>query len=404
MFASMKEFNKTVWFIILATFFSRFTFLMVWPFLALVLYNKFGMDELEIGTFMTVAVIIGVGCGFFMGNLSDRIGRRKVIMAGLFCTIIAMVGLAFATNLVVMFIATTIGSIARGMVEDPGKALMTDMMKTRDAKDLALQMRYFSINVGAAFGPLVGVYLGVGGQQQSFVLIAIIYVVYLVVAAVIFNLEKPLGKSHMGTDQTLGALFKTLRLDHAFMIFVFATFLMNLAYAQIDLGLIQFLRVENFENVARLFAILLFTNGMTVIVFQFPLLKLLEDVAPMKKSYMGASLFTLGFIIFAFSTKDAQWVVVFAMFIMSLGEVIVFPSLNIIVDRMAPEHLKGSYFGAMALGYYGWALAPILGGWLLHNYGGQIMWLVVSAISASIIPLFFIAQTAKRPNIATQED
>lgn len=66
MFAAAKEFNKTVWFIILATFMSRFTFLMVWPFLALVLYNEFGLNELEIGTFMTIAVSLGVGCGFFM--------------------------------------------------------------------------------------------------------------------------------------------------------------------------------------------------------------------------------------------------------------------------------------------------------------------------------------------------
>lgn len=403
MFSAMKEFNKTVWFIILATFMSRFTFLMVWPFLALVLHNVFGLNELEIGTFMTIAVSIGVGCGFFMGNLSDRIGRRKVIMAGLFLTIVAMLGISFSGNLYAILIATTIGSIARGMVEDPGKALMTDMMTSREAKDLAIQMRYFALNVGAAFGPLVGVYLGIGGQQHSFIIVAVAYVFYLALAAYIFKLEQPKGKSHMGSDQTLGALFKLLKVDHAFMIFVFATFLMSLAYAQIDLGLIQFLRVENFETVARLFGILLFINGMTIIIFQFPMLKLLENVAPMKKSYLGACLFALGFGIFSFSTKDAHWVLFLAMFVMSIGEVIVFPSLNIVVDRMAPEHLKGSYFGAAGFGYYGWAFAPILGGWLLHNFGGQVMWLVVAGISATIIPLFYIAQNAKRPDFSEFE-
>ena len=403
MFSAINQFNKTVWFIIIATFFSRFTFLMTWPFLALILYREFGLDELEIGTFMTIAVCIGVGAGFFMGNLSDRIGRRKVIMAGLFCTSIAMLGLAYGNSLSLLLAATTLVSIARGMVEDPGKALMTDMMNSRKSKDLALQLRYFAINVGAAFGPMVGVYLGIGGEQKSFVIVAVGYILYLAVAAVIFKLEKPLAASHMGRDQSFSALFKLLRLDHAFLIFVFASFLMNLAYAQIDLGLIQYLRVKSFENVAKLFGILLFTNGMTIIIFQFPLLKLLENVAPLRKSYFGAGLFTLGFVIFAASSKDAEWLLITAMLVMSLGEVIVFPSLNIIVDRMAPEHLKGSYFGAAALGYYGWAFAPILGGWLLHSFGGTTMWLVVSAISASIIPLFYLAQTAKRPDFARQQ-
>ncbi|MCJ8323520.1 MAG: MFS transporter [Rhizobiales bacterium] len=404
MFAAAKEFNKTVWFIILATFMSRFTFLMVWPFLALILYNDFGLNELEIGIFMTLAVSIGVGTGLFMGNLSDRIGRRKVIMAGLFLTIIAMFGIANASDIYIIWLATTIASIARGMVEDPGKALMTDMMGSREAKDLAIQMRYFFLNVGAAFGPLTGVYIGIGGQQSAFNIVAVGYIAYLALAVIIFRLEKPLSTSHMGKDQSLGALFKLLRSDHAFMIFVFATFLISLAYAQIDIGLIQFLRLESFENVAKLYGILLFTNGMTIILFQFPILKLLENVAPMKKAYLGAFLFTLGFFVFSFTYSGAEWMLILAMFIMSLGEVIVFPTINIVVDRMAPTHLKGSYFGASGLGYYGWAFAPILGGWLLHSFGGQAMWLVMTLISAAIIPLFYIAQTAKRPNFAAVED
>lgn len=403
MFAAAKEFNKTVWFIILATFMTRFTFLMVWPFLALVLYNDFGLNEFEIGVYMTLAVSIGVGAGLFMGNLSDRIGRRKVIMAGLFFTIISMLGIANASNIYIIWVATTIGSIARGMVEDPGKALMTDMMTSREAKDLAIQMRYFFLNVGAAFGPLTGVYLGIGGQQSSFNIVAIGYLVYLALAAIIFKMENPLGKSHQEKDQSLGALFRLLRLDHAFMIFVFATFLMSLAYAQIDIGLLQFLRLESFENIAKLYGILLFTNGMTIIIFQFPVLKLLENVGPMKKSYLGACLFTLGFLLFSFTYNGVEWMLILAMFIMSLGEAIVFPTISIVVDRMAPAHLKGSYFGASGFGYYGFAFAPILGGWLLHNFGGQAMWLVVTLISASVIPLFYIAQTAKRPDFAKSD-
>ncbi|MGL1920781.1 MAG: MFS transporter [Hyphomicrobiales bacterium] len=400
MFAATKQFNKTVWFIILATFMSRFTSLMVWPFLALMLYNEFGLNEFQIGLFMTLAISIGMAAGLFMGNLSDRVGRRKVILAGLCCTIIAMLGIANASNLYVVWVSMVIVSIARGMVEDPGKALMTDMMQTREAKDLAIQLRYFALNVGAAFGPLTGVYLGIDGQQFSFNFIAIGYLAYFGVAAVIFRIEKPLTKTHAGRDQSLGALFKLLRLDSAFMIFVLASLFMNLAYAQIDLGLIQFLRVENFEDVAKLFGNLLFINGMTIILLQFITLKLLENVAPMKKSYLGACLFTLGFFLFSLATKDTIWVLLLAMFVMSLGEVIVFPTISIIVDHMAPDHLKGSYFGAAGFGYYGWAFAPILGGWLLHNFGGQAMWLVMVFISATIIPLFYIAQTAKRPDFS----
>ncbi|NRA88315.1 MAG: MFS transporter, partial [Rhizobiales bacterium] len=336
MFSAVKYFNKTVWFILFATFLSRFTFLMVWPFLALILHNKFGMNEFEIGSFLALAVSIGVFTSFFTGNLSDRVGRRKIIILGLILTTIALFLLGNSDELLVILAATTLQSIARGMVEDPSRALMTDMIKTREAKDLSLQLRYFMINVGAAFGPLFGVYIGIGGKQTSFYFAAAIYLLYLLVALITFNIEKPLTKTKAGQDQSFKQLFKLLKADHAFLILVFAIFLSNLAYAQVDAGLIQYLRVDKFEDIAILYASLLSVNGMTIIIFQFPILKLLENVNPMRKSLYGVVLFIFGFMAFAASSNDIRWMLFVAMFILSMGEAILFPTINILIDRMAP--------------------------------------------------------------------
>lgn len=51
----------------------------------------------------------------------------------------------------------------------------------------------------------------------------------------------------------------------------------------------------------------------------------------------------------------AEWVALLvatntltAVLLLSIGETILFPLLNVLIDQMAPTHLKGSYFSARA--------------------------------------------------------
>ena len=67
-----------------------------------------------------------------------------------------------------------------------------------------------------------------------------------------------------------------------------------------------------------------------------------------------------------------------------------FPNMNIIIDRMAPQHLKGSYFGAFSLGVIGFALAPLVGGSLLYWYGGITLWMVMTALALVVAGLFLL--------------
>ena len=221
MFSSIKDFNLTVWLIIFSTLLTRFSFFMVWPFLAIILYQKFGLNEFEIGAFITIAIVIGVSFGFYIGYLSDKVGRRKIILLGLIVSIASLFTLGMADSIFMMMAGMIAQSIARGMVENLGKALMTDMLERREAKDLALQLRYFTLNIGAAFGPFAGVFIGITGQQTTFFFVAAIYILYLIAASIVFAIEAPINKSKMASDFSMAQLIGVLRKDHAFLIFVF---------------------------------------------------------------------------------------------------------------------------------------------------------------------------------------
>jgi len=400
----MKSFNSTVWFIIIQTFLARFTLFMVWPFLALILHDTFSLNEFEIGLFLSLSLVFGIVVGFFAGNLSDRIGREKVILLGLLINVFAMITLGMADNLTVFFVGAVAQAISKSLVESPGKALMTDILKDQKVKEMSLHIRYFAINIGAAFGPIIGINLGFAGQQNTFNLVALTYFIAFICAISIFKIKERKKTVKVNKNQSFKALFSILKQDHAFLIFIVANTFTFICFMQIDAGLLQYLRIAEFKDVTSLFATLIFINGMTVILFQFALLKLLENFAPLVKAIIGVSLFVIAFITFAYVPAGDSNGIIMAMIILSIGEVILFPTIAIILDKMAPAHLKGSYFGVAELSFIGMALAPLLGGFLLQVSGGFLLWITMACLSFMVLFLLYIAQTAKRPDIVLLEE
>jgi len=148
-------------------------------------------------------------------------------------------------------------------------------------------------------------------------------------------------------------------------------------------------------ELAKLYATLIFVNGSTIIIFQFAFLKLLENMRPLNRAMRGVALFALGFVGFAFAPTEPTYWLLLSMFILSIGETILFPTLNIIIDRMAPELLKGSYVGAASLAAMGFVTAPIVGGFLLHQFGGFTMWITVTILALSVAVLYGFAAKAR---------
>lgn len=78
-------------------------------------------------------------------------------------------------------------------------------------------------------------------------------------------------------------------------------------------------------------------------------------------------MFALGDIGFAFSHSLVPMIVSMAIF--TLGEILNYPAANMLIDKLAPEHMRGTYFGAQTLTNLGHFMGPWVGGFLLVRYG-----------------------------------
>lgn len=397
MIKNSHNFTKSVYFIILQSFLARFTMFMVWPFLALILHNRFFLNEFEIGIFLSTSILLGIIVGFFSGNLSDKIGREKIILTGLLLNALAMFLMAISNEIYLFFIGAIFQAISRSLVETTGKALLTDVIKKQESKELALHIRYFAINLGAAFGPIIGVSISFTGEQNTFYIVSLVYLISFFIACSIFEIKK--YKTAISSTKSFNALFSILKQDHSFLIFIFANAITFTCFIQIDAGLLQYLRIYNFDNVVKLYANVLLINGLTIVILQFPLIKLLKRVPALFKAILSGFLFIISFVILANTQNNDSNSVMLAIMILSIGEVILFPTINILIDKMAPNNLKGSYFGIAEFAVLGVAAGPLLGGYLLEHYSSFTYWITMAFLSFIAMILFYIAKNSKRPEI-----
>lgn len=102
-------------------------------------------------------------------------GRRNILLFG--CLVSALsVALLGLSHQVIWLAMGVIGSgLSYGLIDSPGKALMADSLAEPKARELALHLRYFLLNLGAAVGPLLGVSYGLSARQETFLLLSVSY-------------------------------------------------------------------------------------------------------------------------------------------------------------------------------------------------------------------------------------
>ncbi|CAJ1797202.1 Na(+), Li(+), K(+)/H(+) antiporter [Aeromonas salmonicida] len=367
--ALLRQFPPLVWTVILGTFMVRTSYYMVWPFLSILLYREYALSATSIGAMLGATAAISTLVSFYGGWLSDKLGRRNILLAGCLVALLCYGLLGFAHSVFWLGVGVLGSGLSSGLIDAPGKALMADSLISAKARELALHLRYFLLNLGAAIGPLLGVTLGISAQQHTFLLLSGSYL--LLGAAFVWGFRQLIEGEQRSGGLGLRAAIKVLWLDLGFLLLVMANLLMVLVYSQFHSPLVQYLTRAETPEVAKLVAILVTTNALTVVVLQFPL---------------------------GDPQQWSHWIG--AVLLLSVGETILFPLLNVLIDQMSPPHLKGSYFGAGALAGLGGAIGAVLGGWIIEQWSGQLLYILMTLLCVLTFLLYEWGARIPRPEVA----
>jgi MFS family permease len=356
---------------------SRIGSSMSLPFLALYLAHTTQMSHTLIGVVAGAGALAGTFGGFIGGALSDRVGRRMIMFTALFLWSVCFIGFAVAKLPVIFLLLNMLNGLCRSWFEPVSQALMADL--TEPEKRLKVfSMRYMAANFGVSAGPLLGAWLGVGQGSFPFLVTGFIYVLYGVILYLLlisFGIKEIEGPKK--ENITLRSAWQVTRQDFCLKMFLIGAIIVGIGYSQVMVTLSQYLEMT-FENSVRLFAALMSANAITVIAMQIPLSRWAEKRSPLLAIHAGNFLFAAGLLGFAFSR---HWLLLgISMIVFTIGEILNYPAGSVLMDRLAPSGMRGTYFGAQTFGNLGQFIGPTAGGFLLAHSSGAVLFTVMAAV------------------------
>ena len=373
LFRTLKSFPATVHALLFFTLVIRFSYFMAWPFIAVIMTQNYHMSPIAIGVAMTSSALFSVVLGMYGGQISDRLGRRVILLLGCGFSALGYSLLAQAAGMRLFIIGLMIIGVSFAWVDPPLRALMSDLLVDRRRRALALQMRYYLINVAAVFGPLVGIAFGLTSQKGTFLITGLTYIPFFIYVLLFIPAGK-LVKEQDGDGVTvkLHQVIGIIARDNIYIAGLLCSILCSVVFIHYEAILPQYLLLLNGDAAIKLITLILVTNACTVLVFQTFIMRFLATVSLPKRILLGGFIFALSQICF-FSTRSTEiwlWLTVTSVF--SVGEAILMPNLNILLDQLAPPEHRGAYLGASMLSTLGIAVGPLIGGIMLAMTGAGV--------------------------------
>ncbi|MEY8349445.1 MFS transporter [Bacillus cereus] len=391
--------------IIIGTLFARFATSMSIPFLAIYLTTVKDISAAMTGAIIGTSALVGVFASFIGGNLSDRFGRKTIMISSLIVWIFVFIGFSVADHVLAFFLLNALNGLCRSFFEPTSRALLSDLTKP-EYRLLAYNLRYGAINVGVAIGPLVGLQIGSAKSTMPFLIAAGVYIVYTAILAMQFK-KYQMDEKTMDTIEpvTMIKAIRILRKDIVFLVALVGIILSNSGFSHFTTTVSQyFANSYVFKDGVTLFSYMLTLNAVTVVAIQYPVIQICKKYTPLVSIMIG-TLFVSGGLI-GFGTGESISSIVLYTIIFTIGEVLMFSMTDVFIDNISVPHLKGTYFGAMGFSGIGGVIGPWLGGVLLDYYGyenGFAVFLILAIFSAVAFPIFLWTRSllAKRNHTAS---
>ncbi|MDO3412188.1 MFS transporter [Saccharibacillus sp. CPCC 101409] len=358
------------WTIIVGTMFGRLVTSMSIPFLAIYLTGTLGVSSVQTGLIVAASSLAGVSISFYGGYISDRIGRKKVMLVSVFCWAAVFFGFAAASEIWMFFVVNVLNGLCRSVFEPASRALLSDTTPP-ERKLLVFNLRYAAINIGVVFGPILGLRLGSAQSTAPFAVAGVVYILYgLVLVAQFAAHRSVLQTAKNAAAPKIREAFAVTGRDRIFLPVLIGTTFCVMGYGHFSSTLAQYLTLTpRIANGRELFSYMLAMNAAVVLIVQYPVVKTVSRFRPVVPLILGCALVSVSLLLFGLAQGIAMFLV--GVFIFTVGEVLMFTMMDVLIDRIAPEAWKGTYFGTIGFNNLGSVAAPVVGGLLLDRFALQ---------------------------------
>jgi MFS transporter, DHA1 family, tetracycline resistance protein len=280
-----------------------------------------------------------------IGGLSDRFGRRPVLLTTLFLLGIDYAIMAWAPNLTWLFIGRIISGIM-GASWAAANSCVADVAKPKD------RGKFFGILGGAGasgfvLGPALGGILGEYGDRLPFIAASILALIGTAVGILILKETLPSEKRRRFTIARANPLGTIVQMAKTPLVFGFlmTIFVMQLA-SQAQIAVWAFWLIERFDWSV-------FQIGLSVAMFGILLAMVqgglagftITKIGERRSAYFGLMFAVPAYLCFAFAPND--WFVYVGLLI-GAGSGVTFPAMQQMMSNRINEDAQGELQGAVA--------------------------------------------------------
>jgi MFS family permease len=310
-------------------------------FLGIYFVRRAGIDLGTVGlAFLVESLLRGAAAPMF-GALSDRIGRRALLIAAALATAVVLPCFLLVTGPGSLF-AWSVGMGIAGAINMPvATALLVDLAPA-ERRQSVLAVNYTAMSVAYTLGVTPAGYVA---EQSYAVLAAIASVGYIVVAllyALAFHPRPPGRRSGTGLIRDTLAAFG----DRGFAGFAALAFVFPLSMGLVVTASPLFAADAGLGE--GYIGLVLGGNSLIVALLALPLATRIEPLGPFR--LLGAAALVVAAGIACYAAIPAVGIAYLAgTVVFSFGELVFSSAVPAAVARLAPDARRGAYQGAWAL-------------------------------------------------------
>lgn len=378
MLAALKHYPAAVRLLLVTTFTLTVARALTLPYLVVYLADNFQLSVSQIGLLIGGALIAASLLSLYGGHLVDTLRNHTLVSASTLVFALAFVAAISSRSAVLFFLCLVLINLALAVVDIAAKAGFCALLPVEQRAEV-FAIKYTLSNVGYAIGPMLGVAMLELDDHLPFFASALIG---MGMCLAYWRLGERTLKASAPAQPGAGFAQVALGLarDRRLVCFTLGGVLSAVVFGQFTAYLSQYLVVTtSASEAARLVGYLVTTNAVTVIALQYLIGRRISRQQLMPWLLAGMALFIAGLLGFSLAGSVLAWCL--AMLVFTLGEIIVIPAEYMFIDLIAPEHLRGVYYGAQNLSNLGAALGPVMVGLVLgHWWPGLIFYLLVLSV------------------------
>lgn len=372
--ATFSEYPGQFWLLMAAAFIDLLGGFLIFPFFSLYFTEKFAVGLAEVGLIYGIWAVAGIVGRAMGGALADRIGRKRLVIAGLILSALTSLALALVTDFLWVYVTAAVGGLFATSGSPAQQAMVADVLPEEQYGEGFGVLRVVA-NLAFAIGPAIGGVLAGVSYVLLFFIDALTSVLAALFVARYLRESQPAESVERVSGQSIGMVltgYTAALKDWKLVAIIVLGGLVGLTYFQWYFALPVFMR-DVHGMPPNYYGSLMGFAGLLVVLFQLPITRRVRHYAPMALMAVGSLLYAVGFGLFAIIFSLGQYVIAFA--IITLGEMIVSPTQQAIVAQLAPTDLRGRYMAAAGLAFsLPNIIGPTLGGMLLDLAHPNLLW------------------------------